>query len=278
MWCPRLPGQYGQAAHALPSPCAPASLGVGSRPTSKGPWTSLPLLTADPAASSRGVASECAGGEAEGEAGGLTLSGATQEEFITFGGIPDPVSEGRRMSCRLQDHPKVDNMQQRCAMRAAKLRDIEVTTGMSVNTSNSILHFSNNEIINHASQLGVSLGSNDSEISNSVNDILDLEAECALEMIRNLAVVRPMNDSDIEALGVRVLDNFCADLAPSFPESEEEDDTIEGEVVRSTEPGCEDRVEDQNKPKCKWKRKFYPTSAVRRGARIRTSKKFHDEI
>ena len=97
-------------------------------------------------------------------------------------------------------------------------------------------------------------------------------------MIRNLAAVKSMNDSDIDALGVRVLDNFCADLAPSLPETEEEDDTFEAEVVRSTEPGCEDRVEDQNKPKRKWKRKIYPASAVRRSARIRNAKKIHDEI
>ena len=71
-----------------------------------------------------------------------------------------------------------------------------------------------------------------------------------------------------------MLDNFCADLAPSIPESGEEDDTFEDAVVRSTEPGCEDRVEDQNKPKCKWNRKIYPASAVRRSARIRTSKNF----
>ena len=87
-----------------------------------------------------------------------------------------------------------------------------------------------------------------------------------------------MIDSDIDALGVRVLDNFCADLAPPLPESDEEDETFEAAVVRSTEPGCEDRVEDQNKPKRKWKRKIYPASAVRRSARIRTTKKFHDEI
>ena len=92
-------------------------------------------------------------------------------------------------------------MQQRCAMRAAKLHDIEITTGMSDNTSNSILHFSNDEIINNANQLGISLGSNDSEISLSVNDMLDLEAERALEMIHNLEAVKPMNDSDIDALG-----------------------------------------------------------------------------
>ena len=97
-------------------------------------------------------------------------------------------------------------------------------------------------------------------------------------MIRNLAAVKPMNNSDIDALGVRVLDNFCADLAPSLPESEEEDDTFEVVVVRSTEPGCEDRQEDQNKPKRKWKRKIYPVSAVHRSARIHTAKNFHDEI
>mgnify|MGYP000846212576 CR=1 FL=1 len=170
-------------------------------------------------------------------------------------------------------------------MRAAKLRDIEVTTGMSVNTSNSILHFFNAEIVHNANQLGVSLGSNGSELSRSVNDILDLEAERALEMIQNLAAVKPMNDSEIDALGVRVLDSFCVDLAPSLPNTEEDDCSIsprfsiltDSQVARSTELGCEDRVEDQKKPKGKWKQKIYPASAVRRSARIRTTKKFHDE-
>ena len=72
---------------------------------------------------------------------------------------------------------------------------------MSVNTSNSILYFSNSDIINNANQLGVSLGSNDSEISNSVNDLLDLEAERALETIRNLEAVKLMNDAEINARG-----------------------------------------------------------------------------
>ena len=88
-------------------------------------------------ASPGGASRLCVGGGA----GGLTPNGATREELIAFEGIPDLVSERRRMSCRLQDQSNVDDMQQRCAMRAAKLRDIEVTTDMSVNTSNSILHF-----------------------------------------------------------------------------------------------------------------------------------------
>ena len=163
-------------------------------------------------------------------------------------------------------------------MRAAKLHDIEVTTGMSVNMSNSILHFSKDEIINNANQLGVSLGSTNSEISNSVNDLLDLEGEHALETIRNLAAVKPMNDAEIDALGVRVLDNFCADLAPSTLESEEEYVVLEDVVARPTVPDYEDREEDHSKPKRKWKQKVYPASAVRRSARIWTAKKNHDDI
>ena len=59
------------------------------------------------------------------------------------------------MSCRLQDKGDVDDIQLRCAMRVAKLRDMEATTGMSVNISNSILHFNNDEIIHNANELGV---------------------------------------------------------------------------------------------------------------------------
>ena len=182
------------------------------------------------------------------------------------------------MSSRIQDLPEVDDIQQRCAMRAAKLRDVEATTGRSVNLSNSILHFSKDEIINNANQVGVSLGNDNSEISNSINDLLDLEAERALETIRNLAAVRPMNDAEIDALGVRVLDNFCADLVPPSTESDEVEVGVDEVVTAQPEPGYEDRVAGNNTPKRKWKRKVYPASAVRRSARIRTAKKFHDEL
>ena len=97
-------------------------------------------------------------------------------------------------------------------------------------------------------------------------------------MIRNLAAIKPMNDSDIDALGVRVLDNFCANLANPLSEPEEEDESVEIAVVRPPEPGCEDQLESKISTKRKWKRKIYPSSAVRRSARIRTAKKFHDEI
>ncbi|XP_044412534.1 uncharacterized protein [Triticum aestivum] len=213
-----------------------------------------------------------------GAAGGRTPTAISREEVIAFGGIQDPVFEGRRVSGRLQTQPDVDDIQQRCAMRAAKLRDVEVTTGMSVNTSNSILHFSNDEIVQNANQLGVSLGSNDTEISNSINDLLDLEAERALEMIRNIAAVKLMSDSEVDALGVRVLDNFCADLMQPNTDEDVEADSTEIVLASPSETGCEDQLQSQTVPKRKWKRKVYPVSAVRRSARIRTAKKFHDEL
>ncbi|XP_048566519.1 uncharacterized protein LOC125546320 isoform X2 [Triticum urartu] len=207
-----------------------------------------------------------------------SVPGVTREEVVAFGGIPDPIAEGRRMSARILDIPEVDDMQQRCAMRAAKLQEAALSSGMSVNLSNSLLHFSNEEIINNANQLGVSLGAMDSEITNSVNDLLDLEAERALETIRNLAAVKPMKDDEIDALGVRVLDNLCADLAPPNHDSEEDDVPLENDDSNICEPGYEDRATKPSKPKRKWKRKIYPDSAVRRSARIRTTKKFHDEL
>ena len=249
-----LGGGLGQAALVLPPPCSPPVQSHGE---------SQSVLTDRP--------------DGWSGAGGLNPTMISREEVIAFGGIPDPMSEGRRVCARLQTQPAVDDIQQRCAMRVAKLQDAAISTGISVNISNSLLHFSNEEIINNANQLGVSLGATNSEISSSVNDLLDLEAERALETIRNLAAVKPMNDNEIDALGVSVLNNMCVDLAPSNHESEDDDMPIENAVVCSAEPGYEDRESGPSKPKRKWKRKIYPDSAVRRSARIRTTKKFHDE-
>ena len=105
-------------------------------------------------------------------------------------------------------------------------------------------------------------------------------------MIRKIVAVKPMNDAEIDALGVRALDSFCVDLAPSLPETEEEEgfsspeasNHVDDPEVISSEPGSGDRQEDHIKPKRTWKRKVYPVSSVRRSVRIHTSKKVHDEI
>ncbi|XBI22722.1 hypothetical protein VPH35_063713 [Triticum aestivum] len=53
----------------------------------------------------------------------------TTEELISFGGIPDPVASGRRVSNRIQEQPDADDLQLARAKRTAMLRDVEATTG-----------------------------------------------------------------------------------------------------------------------------------------------------
>ena len=64
-----------------------------------------------------------------------------------------------------------------------------------------------------------------------MNDLLDLEAERAAEIIRNLAAVRPMNDDDMKILGIFALENICNNLMPSAEaegdEGSETGDTVE---------------------------------------------------
>lgn len=171
------------------------------------------------------------------------------------------------------------------AIRAAKLRDIEATTRMSVNTSCSILHFSEHDIINNAGNLGTSLSSNGKEIEKSVNDLLDLEAERALEMSHNIVSMKPMNDVETYNLGITALESLCGDLIPtSGAEAEVDEMGSEGyvaplprECTTQTVPGHMDVKGVQDKPKHSWKRKVYPASAVRRSARFKFMKKSHDD-
>ena len=99
----------------------------------------------------------------------------------------------------------MDDLQLGRAMRAAKLRDVEATTGMSVNKSSSILHFLEHDILDKGNNIGVSLGSNTKQVAKSINDLLDLEAERASDIIRNLAAVKPMNNDEVNQLGISAI-------------------------------------------------------------------------
>lgn len=86
---------------------------------------------------------------------------------------------------------------------------------MSVNTSFSVLHFSENDIVDRADKLGVSLGDNGREVAISINELLDLEADRAMNMLKNIAAIKPMEESAINELGVRELEYMCEDLVPT---------------------------------------------------------------
>ena len=92
------------------------------------------------------------------------------------------------------------------------LRDVEATTGMSFDKSCSIMHFTEHEIIDMANDLVVTLGSNEKEIAKSVNDLLNLEAERASKIIQNLVSIKPMNNEDMNNLGIVALESICNNL------------------------------------------------------------------
>ena len=106
-----------------------------------------------------------------------------------------------------------------------------------------------------------------------------------MECIRNIVPVKPMDEAEINNLGVNALQSVCADMVPTEGfESEDEDVVVEGYMAplqsgASQNNDTEHRVIEAvfDKPKRTWNRKVYPTSAVRRSARTRQKKKFHDE-
>ena len=65
-------------------------------------------------------------------------------------------------------------------------------------------------------------------------------------------------------------------LRPAEPDEDELQ--VDDAAHVQPEHGYEDRATGDNIPKRKWKRKVYPASTVRRSARIRKAKKFHDDL
>ena len=204
-------------------------------------------------------------------------------EVVAFGGIPDPTSGGRRSSRRIQEQPDAVDFQLGRAMRMAKIRDIESSAGLSLNTNISVLHFSEHDIMHRADKLGISLGVNDREVATSINELLDLEMDRAIVMLKNIAVVKPMKESEINELGMCELEGLCEDLVLANLLHEE---TLEEEGHAATLPSTVGLGEDSSHadreilpeaPRRKWQKKVYGLSAVRRSARLKFKKKFHDD-
>lgn len=216
---------------------------------------------------------------------GKTHNEITNDDVISFGGIPGPTSCDRRFSQRIQEKPDADDMLMGRAMRAAKLRDAETTSGLSIDQTASILNLSDSEILNNASDIGVSMGTSSKNIAKSINDILDLEVDRTIEFIKNLAAVKPMNDSDINDLGGAGLQTLCDSIFHIDGEVDDVDDMgLEGYMAPSDAENHSQPLDTHNdlksvheKTRRPWKRKVYPESAVR-SARVKQKKKFHDEL
>ena len=157
------------------------------------------------------------------------------------------------------------------------------TCALPIYTEHSILHFTPQEILDKATAVGVTLGETSQQVSKSINDLLDLEVDRALDIIRNLAAVRPMTDKEISTMGG--LNLLCQNLVleEEFKQSHVafDDSNITNSHLTDTAKdihGYMDQEYASDKPKRNSKRRVYPVSAVRRSARFRTAKFFYDEI
>lgn len=90
---------------------------------------------------------------------------------VAFKGILAP-SPDYRSSERIRSQPDADDLQMNRALREAKLHDIETSIGMHFNKNFLALSFNEYDILEKASQLGVSLGNNEKEVASSVASCL----------------------------------------------------------------------------------------------------------
>ena len=104
--------------------------------------------------------------------------------------------------------------------------------------------------------------------------------ERASEIICNLASIKPMNDNEMNNLGMVDLANICNNLLPDAKAEDEEGsettDTVEPLLMEGADSVVVDPTFLQGigeKPKRSWKWKIYPTSAVRRSARVKLKNK-----
>ena len=102
-------------------------------------------------------------------------------------------------------------------------------------------------------------------------------------MLKNIAAVKPMKESEINDLGVNELEVLCEDLVPS--------NLFDGETVEvdghaadlqsydglGDDHGHADCELEPSAPRRKRQKKQYDLSAVRRSVRVRARNKFHDE-
>jgi hypothetical protein len=129
------------------------------------------------------------GGLASGEvlkAGSAVTSvpSKTKADIIAFGGVAEDTMAGLRSSDRLRAQPFADATQMERAMMIAQRRDDLLSQGTNLNKNFSLLSFSQEEIVQKASRIGVSLGGNEKSRLAAAKLIQDNEIQRSLVMLK----------------------------------------------------------------------------------------------
>jgi hypothetical protein len=181
----------------------------------------------------------------------------SQADVIAYGGILESNGAGQRSSGRLQAQPNVDATQMERAMALAQRRDNMMAQGTNLNNKFSILSFSNDEIINRASRIGVFLGETDVARRASAQIIKDNEMHRSLVILKKKEQNNIGEDGGPHNLLVSRVSNLCDDLVDE--ESPTCDDHLE--LVVPCEKVVKSRV-----------RKTYDKTNVRRSTRVKIKK------
>jgi hypothetical protein len=130
------------------------------------------------------------------------------EDVIAFGGIREETASPIRSSQRVRMQPNGDPTQMECATQLAEKRFHALTPGTKSNLSFS--KFSDHEIAARATTLGVSLGSNMSEIEQSIVSLKQVEEDRRVTYLQN-----NLNESlgeETECDILNTANQLCSDL------------------------------------------------------------------
>jgi hypothetical protein len=130
------------------------------------------------------------------------------EDIIAFGGIREEIASPIRSSQRVRMQPNGDATQMERATQLAEKRFHALTPGTKSNLSFS--KFSDHEIAARATILGVSLGSNMSEIEQSIVSLKQVEEDRRVTYLQN-----NLNESlgeDTECDILNTANQLCSDL------------------------------------------------------------------
>jgi hypothetical protein len=136
----------------------------------------------------------------------------TTEQIVAFGGIQEEARRDVRSSGRLRTQPNADMTQMERAMSIVKKRAETPVIGMSTSKPTSISSFSEDQIIENAKSLGVSLGISHSDCVKSAKIIKDYELNRSLTMLKSNDQADKKLENASLCLAVSRASDLCDDL------------------------------------------------------------------
>jgi hypothetical protein len=189
-----------------------------------------------------------------------TVPVPTVEQVIAFGGIPKP-SDGVRSSTRLGNQIDGDMTQIDRAMKRAQMRDDPFSSGKQLIPKLSIVDIPESDFIHRAGSLGISLGKNDMEVSESIRGIKCLEEKRILIMLQKNVDENMNKDEGPSTLLMSKVSTLCEDLVEDESIPLDFDDPVE--LLKPAIKGKKTR-----------QRKTYDTNNIRKSTRRRIKKQF----